>query len=551
MKRLYRFYLLLKKKTSTVCRKMEGVCRIETIEELGRVLVATRDFACGETIFDEKPMLVWGTDEEYVRAFLKASEDVRTKIMSLYHPPLDEDIALSGILRDKSTDLARKLGQQAEMVHKLLLIEATNAFDYYGRTLVSAQTVYGEETMKDRKTALLSLGSIFAHSCCPNVMRTSKLGPFIRFMAAKPIAKGEMLTISYISDFLSTPTAARQKDLFASKNFICMCESCIGPDICRPLKCIAPECRGIVLRTELEEGGINKGKPWKCNTCVLRFSDDEMKTQLDLERQLERDKALMEVYLNTGKCKSPSQIEDLIRQSQKLAPTHHLVIYFLERLSKWYASQVPAVEFAIKLMKPRRAEVPAQWGPGGFINVAELQRRSALHAARAILLCECIAADCVIGNCQDRHPPVSEACSLVLWAVKDWYAANGKEDICNAARLGGKYLELYRAVYGAQDEDVRLIETIVRSVTSGESATKERRSIITTKQATSTSGIKVSESQNATSAILCCGNKDCAFHDDAGASLKRCSGCHKVWYCSKECQTLHWKVHKKECTARR
>eukprot|EP01084_Bolivina_argentea_P128994 227901_1 len=28
---------------------------------------------------------------------------------------------------------------------------------------------------------------------------------------------------------------------------------------------------------------------------------------------------------------------------------------------------------------------------------------------------------------------------------------------------------------------------------------------------------------------------------------KRCSGCKRVYYCSEQCQSNHWKQHKKEC----
>lgn len=47
-----------------------------------------------------------------------------------------------------------------------------------------------------------------------------------------------------------------------------------------------------------------------------------------------------------------------------------------------------------------------------------------------------------------------------------------------------------------------------------------------------------------------CGFKECSKDDselEEGKKLKKCAKCLDVMYCSKECQTAHWKVHKKIC----
>ena len=40
---------------------------------------------------------------------------------------------------------------------------------------------------------------------------------------------------------------------------------------------------------------------------------------------------------------------------------------------------------------------------------------------------------------------------------------------------------------------------------------------------------------------------ECAFCHSKTENLKRCSGCKRVFYCSKTCQKNHWKEHKPEC----
>ncbi|KAJ7457777.1 hypothetical protein FB451DRAFT_1372424 [Mycena latifolia] len=36
--------------------------------------------------------------------------------------------------------------------------------------------------------------------------------------------------------------------------------------------------------------------------------------------------------------------------------------------------------------------------------------------------------------------------------------------------------------------------------------------------------------------------------NEPGLQLRRCGKCKSVWYCSKECQTAHWPLHKKSCS---
>lgn len=44
------------------------------------------------------------------------------------------------------------------------------------------------------------------------------------------------------------------------------------------------------------------------------------------------------------------------------------------------------------------------------------------------------------------------------------------------------------------------------------------------------------------------GIKNCEFYKCLNRTpVERCSGCWKIAYCSKECQRLDWKRHKKEC----
>ena len=42
-------------------------------------------------------------------------------------------------------------------------------------------------------------------------------------------------------------------------------------------------------------------------------------------------------------------------------------------------------------------------------------------------------------------------------------------------------------------------------------------------------------------------NRSLCAHCNVEEGTKRCSGCKQTYYCSKECQTKHWQIHKKKC----
>ena len=45
---------------------------------------------------------------------------------------------------------------------------------------------------------------------------------------------------------------------------------------------------------------------------------------------------------------------------------------------------------------------------------------------------------------------------------------------------------------------------------------------------------------------ICCAN--CSKTQNNAPNLKLCAKCRATRYCSRDCQTAHWKVHKKVCT---
>ncbi|KAJ7581122.1 hypothetical protein C8J56DRAFT_1101842 [Mycena floridula] len=47
--------------------------------------------------------------------------------------------------------------------------------------------------------------------------------------------------------------------------------------------------------------------------------------------------------------------------------------------------------------------------------------------------------------------------------------------------------------------------------------------------------------------VIDCGETSCDFVSGSATTMKACSACQTIFYCSKECQKRHWKTHKPSC----
>lgn len=59
--------------------------------------------------------------------------------------------------------------------------------------------------------------------------------------------------------------------------------------------------------------------------------------------------------------------------------------------------------------------------------------------------------------------------------------------------------------------------------------------------------IPIKVSQDRDIELKRCGH--CSKQESACGDFKRCNRCKQIVYCSRKCQTSHWKKHKKECKA--
>ena len=189
---------------------------VSSPREHGRILLAARSFAAGEIVLEEAPSLQWPKEDPgaLVSAFLSAPASTQSAILDMAVPDagfeksdrtkgrhaLAQDLALS-------YDGPRVL----ELIVALLSICDTNAHSF------------------EHGLALFAIASKANHSCDPNCGHSTQVGGTMRYYAMRPIAKGQQVTISYLSNLWSTSQVERRAALLEQKCFICGCPRCSGP----------------------------------------------------------------------------------------------------------------------------------------------------------------------------------------------------------------------------------------------------------------------------------------------------------------------------------
>eukprot|EP00168_Porphyra_purpurea_P007431 TRINITY_DN19382_c0_g1_i1.p1 TRINITY_DN19382_c0_g1~~TRINITY_DN19382_c0_g1_i1.p1 ORF type:complete len:374 (-),score=62.12 TRINITY_DN19382_c0_g1_i1:328-1449(-) len=295
-------------------------------------------------------------------------------------------------------------------------------------------------------TAMFASLSRVEHSCSPNAVYSS-LHPDAngagRLVAVHPVSAGERLSISYIGNTFSLPTATRQSQLWDGYAFTCACRRCVSPDPARAVVCRVNGCNGVATPTDCT------ATAWRCASCkrlvaaaTVEAAEAAAKATLDAHR------ARSAVLLGPPAA-ARRAVATILRS---LAPTHWLSIAAWRHVEMVAASHVHL-----------RRHAPAQlanhlWRVGGGTGdapaVATLLADATIAAARSIKAVECVTVACQRGKaCRTPHPPASE--------VDEWAFCLG-QDLAKlapahprpAAALYAKYRPALAASYGATDSDV-------------------------------------------------------------------------------------------------
>eukprot|EP00906_Rhabdomonas_costata_P033402 RCo047083 len=291
---------------------------------------AARDFAIGETVFKEQPLIVIPKDpvpgHEEVFAELARIASSRglaeSYIYSIFHYNLVDEITRNRVQECFCPELG---SDNVEMKYYVAMCEDVVKMPQYSKFTIEELVRYllilrtnqhasGEQL---NCSALYELGSKVTHSCDPNCMCIMG-GVTIEYRAIRPIRRLDMLTFSYISAFdLWKSTPERRTLIRPQRFFDCCCSRCVGPDFTRRMRC--PACgdhRTLYFQpgqpSFVPTEGTPTDTPWTCFNamCGRKFSDAEM--PLALEERLSL--AVIQTYFQP----KPGQVVDRAVAKQML-----------------------------------------------------------------------------------------------------------------------------------------------------------------------------------------------------------------------------------------
>eukprot|EP00435_Cladocopium_sp_Y103_P003727 s4266_g1.t1 len=219
----------------------------------GRVLVASKDFAEGEILMWERPLLeVQPEASVECQAILEmeGSWDCSYRYPGLFYWAALQSLSLSESDQSLALQLHRpqggKVGEDVRAV-----LEALGMDEGLEAKVEELLQIWIFNSLRsDDKLVLPLLMAMCSHDCSPNAF-WSFHGEKIELRAGRSISQGEEVTISYLgAGDLCLPSLERQRRLQVTKDFLCSCERCSSLwDDVRVFVC--PRCQGTARARRL------------------------------------------------------------------------------------------------------------------------------------------------------------------------------------------------------------------------------------------------------------------------------------------------------------
>ena len=270
--------------------------RLTSRPGLGVTLEATRPILPGELILSDTPLLVAssasslspaarvryeeaGDSGDYnlddlliLHAFVRAGERVRRRV-------------LEGFCAEECCEPGHAMLLDAERcaawarTHDAAASGQHGAADLARACVVFTLNCFGHlaDGVTGGAPTLFWLASKFTHRCLrPNSVFHGE-GGRLHVRAVRPIAKCDVLTISYLGVWAHCAAPLRRGLLMRTKGFRCRCEDCAAPDVMRSLPCPACAPRdgatGLLVRAERTRGTAGCGARRQA-TCPERSVED-------------------------------------------------------------------------------------------------------------------------------------------------------------------------------------------------------------------------------------------------------------------------------------
>lgn len=402
---------------------LDGFEVIESGEEiLGRIAVASRNYAMGDTFLVEAPTYVFDPQQGVsgmIQNYLDSSEDERSQILDMYCPHIpttssgepDETQQETSVVADKDADTRERLlvlehqwglfVQKQPSVRgilpiqtakKLLRIIDVNAHNYSYQT--TGGMVATDSALPQEHNALFARGSKVEHSCAPNMIYTTASGK-LQYTAARSVRKGERLSISYHTAGFGRPRKQRQEFLQANKDFTCQCRRCVGPDECSPYVITCPNCnnqKAVVFSYQNDDN-------FQCTSCQSQIPSSSVRRQQEMEEIFDQKLSRIDHNLQMGAfrvepTRAISQAVQLVNDvSQTMHPFHWLHPKGYQILSSLVASLTRM--YLRQGKSPKKAPVQ---------NLLYLSTMALLHKAQWVQQAGAIIYQEVLLNEVVKHP---------------------------------------------------------------------------------------------------------------------------------------------------
>eukprot|EP01034_Spumella_vulgaris_P033701 gene33701-41576_t len=357
----------------------------------------------------------------------------------------------------------------------------------------------------DEDNGLYPLTMKMSHSCRPNSSIKIR-GNKLTCRCVSVILKGAEITRTYCENVLFLSTAERQTHF----SFVCDCDRCTAPgDDTKQFNCNQYSCPGkyLICQPTFEDAPF----ALPCTVCGHRSDEDTDEishcTKEGAMTQLAQQSKELAVLVE--KCQSESKLDALLAVFERMNSEYGMSVPANQLLHSFPTHHVEMEEIFLLMFK--------------YYKIKRNAQRVLFYATRYFEL-----FNDLMGGLPSRAlmnmltPLVSNLASI---------RADGSDSLQSRGLL-----ELSLAVYRKVLSVYLLVEGGRHSDSEEDDLPYQLRGAIAVYLTCLSVQPKLTE-------CMLCGESP----ERVAITLNRCGRCGQVAYCSKGCQTAHWKVHKKGC----